>query len=703
MGVCQPHGAPWQKRNEHPVSIARVDGRVQPARSGDPKQVGPYRIIGRLGSGGMGTVHAGLDPAGLRVAVKVIHPAQAEDPEFRARFRREVQLSSRVHGPCLIPLLAADPDAETPWLATAYAPGLTLDQHLASHGALTGATLYAFATGTAQALAAIHASGVVHRDVKPQNVILTPAGPRVLDFGIAHAADGTSVTRTGVMTGTPGWISPEHYRTGTAGPEGDVFAWGTLVAYAATGRLPFGTGAPDVVAYRVMSEEPDLDGLPEELREPLAKALAKNPAERISAEEAAQLCALLLTHQGTQVLGRAAEPQPAQIIDCLTTAWNLPSLEDPAWSLPAPSKRRRALVAATVTAVAITAASGGIVVYNSDDRADVSLTSVPAAPSTPSTEISAPISAPGATAAGTPAVTASTPVVDPRTTRIPKDPLAGVANPAYTRSGDETQPLAGEWSASTIAGSPEERDAEKVIRDRMTSMLATKDMDFMKPTITFNQRAQTVMVTGGPVPQLPDNYLEEFRRVGEMAACSALAHRLKNNPATWPYGRFAIYWKTSDDDLDAAAIGYGEATDGCISETAGQWHGDESGMATAEIPSSDKAEIRVADATVKAIVATWNTNTTETNDNPIALNDGISLGFDPVEKAAYIWTDDPNNHFTSRASQSNLTGAVEEAVCRKLTLESHSNKSWEYTRWAVAVYDAYADTRQFIGSGTCPS
>ncbi|MEV8626926.1 serine/threonine-protein kinase [Streptomyces sp. NPDC051079] len=704
MGVCQPHGAPSQKRNEHPVSIARVDGRVQPARSGDPKRVGPYRIIGRLGSGGMGTVHAGLDPSGLRVAVKVIHPAQAEDPEFRARFRREVHLSARVHGPCLIPLLAADPDAETPWLATAYAPGHTLDQHLAAQGALTGATLYAFATGTAQALAAIHAAGVAHRDVKPQNVILTPAGPRVLDFGIAHAADGTSVTRTGVMTGTPGWISPEHYRTGTAGPEGDMFAWGTLVAYAATGRLPFGTGAPDVVAYRVMSEEPDLDGLPDELREPLTKALAKNPAERIHAEAAAEECARLLAGQTTQVLGMTAEPEPTRISDRLTTAWNLPDMEDPAWSLPTPPTRRRALITAAVTAIAIAAVSSGIVAfYNSDDRADVDLTSGHASPSTPSTEISAPLSASGTTAAGTPAETPSAPVVDPRTIRIPKDPLAGVTNPAYTRTGDETQPHSDEWSASTIAGSPEERDAEKAIRGRMTSMLATKDMDFMKPTITFNQRAQTVMVTGGPVPQLPENYQEVFRRAGEMAACSALAHRLKNDPATWPYGRFAIYWKTSDGDLDAAALGYGEATDGCISETAGQWHGDEFGMATAEIPSSDKAEIHVADATVKAIVSTWNTNTTETNDDPIALNDGISLGFDPVEKAAYIWTDDPNNRFTSRASQSNLTGAVEKAVCRKLTLEFHSNKSWEYTRWAVAVYDAYAGTRKFIGSGTCPS
>ncbi|MFI8791994.1 serine/threonine protein kinase [Streptomyces sp. NPDC055105] len=684
------------------MSIARIEPRVQPARSGDPNQVGPYRIIGRLGSGGMGTVHAGLGPTGLRVAVKVIHPAQAEDPEFLARFRREVQLSSRVQGPCLLPLLAADPDAENPWLATAYAPGLTLDQHLTAHGALTGGTLYAFATGTAQALAAIHAAGVIHRDVKPQNVILTQAGPRVLDFGIAHAADGTSVTRTGVMTGTPGWISPEHYRTGTAGPEGDMFAWGTLVAYAATGRLPFGTGAPDVVAYRVMSEEPDLDGLPDELREPLMKALAKNPAERTSADAAARECAQLLARQATQVLGADAGPTLTGSSESLTAEWDLPSMEDPAWSLPASPRRKRILITAVVTAIAGAAISGGIFTfYSSGDRADVDLTSQRTATSARPTGKAAPITASATTASGTHAEPTTAPAVDPRTIRIPKDPLAGVANPAYTRAGEETQPHPDEWRSSTIASSPEERDTEKAIRERMMSMLATKDMDFMKPTITFNQRAQTVMVTGGPVPQLPENYQEVFRRTGEMAACSTLAHRLKNDPTTWPYGRFSIHWKTSDDDPNAAALGYGEATDGCLSETAGQWHGDESGMATAEIPSSNKTEIRVADATVKAIVATWNTNTTETNENALTLNDGISLGFDPVENAAYVWTDDPNSRFANRASQSNLKGAVEAAVCRKLTVEFNSNKSWNYTRWAVAVYDAYTDTRQFIGAGNC--
>ncbi|WP_244942125.1 protein kinase domain-containing protein [Streptomyces coelicoflavus] len=166
----------------------------------------------------MGTVHAGVGSDGTRVAVKVVHPEQAQEPEFRARFRREVELSSRVTGPYLVPLLTADPDAETPWLATAYVPGLTVHQHLLAHGTLAGGSLYALAAATEQALAAIHTAGVVHRDVKPQNAILTPGGPRVLDFGIAHAADGTSVTRTGVMTRTPAGSAPSNTGRGPPAP-----------------------------------------------------------------------------------------------------------------------------------------------------------------------------------------------------------------------------------------------------------------------------------------------------------------------------------------------------------------------------------------------------------------------------------------------------------------------------------------------------
>ncbi|MFE5853467.1 serine/threonine-protein kinase [Streptomyces sp. NPDC056500] len=678
------------------MSIARSEGRLQPARAGDPTRVGPYRVVGRLGSGGMGTVHAGLDSSGLRVAIKLVHASHAEDPEFRARFRREVLLSARVQGPCLIPLLAADPDAETPWLATAYAPGLTLDRHLAAHGPLAGGTLYAFAAGTAQAIAIIHAAGVIHRDVKPQNVIINPAGPLVLDFGIAHAADGTSVTRTGVMTGTPGWISPEHYRTGTAGPEGDVFAWGALVAYAATGRLPFGTGSPDVVAYRIMSTEPDLDGLPEGLRETVEKALAKNPDERITSDSAAGECVRLLAAQATQVLATGEGPESTSARDFLTTEWHVPSVADPAWQVPTISARKRALIGLIAVATASAAVAGAVVALDStgQTRQRTTSKSVASPPARADRPAAAAASAgPGSTSTATPR--------DPRTVKVPVDPLAGAARPAFTRDSDRSQPHPDEWRNSTRFANPPEQNTEQAIRNHITSMLTTKGLEFIKPEITFNLRAQTVIVTGGPVPQLPENYQQMFQRASHMAACAALAHQLKENPTTWPYGRFSIHWKTSAADTEAAILGYGKATTGCFNEIAGQWRGGESGMTTAEIPSTSTAEIRVADATVKDITATWNRNTAQTNEEPLSASDGINLGFDPVENAAYVWTADPNNRFGSRASQSNLEGAVEEAVCRTHTAEFNANKKWDYPRWTVAAWDPFIAERQFIGSGSC--
>ncbi|WP_435229213.1 serine/threonine-protein kinase [Streptomyces sp. Tue6028] len=313
-----------------------VSNRVQSLQPGDPRRIGSYRVVGRLGSGGMGTVFAALSGTGERMAVKVIHPAQAADDEFRARFRREVQLSQRVTGPCLIPVRDADTDAALPWLATPFIPGPTLDRHMTLNGPLTGAHLYALAAGTAAALSTIHAAGVVHRDVKPPNVILAPSGPQVLDFGIAHALDGTSVTRTGVMTGTPGWISPEHYRTGAVGPHGDVFAWGALVAYAATGRLPFGTGAADAVAFRVISAEPDLDGMPADLLPLVENALSKEPASRPSAEQLAAAAAELLAAQATAITTPDSGPQPTLIPDLISTLhWETAPPDEAAWPAPA--------------------------------------------------------------------------------------------------------------------------------------------------------------------------------------------------------------------------------------------------------------------------------------------------------------------------------------------------------------------------------
>ncbi|MFI2641964.1 serine/threonine-protein kinase [Streptomyces sp. NPDC018610] len=679
---------------------------MQPARPGDPSRVGPYRIIGRLGSGGMGTVHAGLTADGLRVAVKVIHPAQAEDPEFRARFRREVQLSARVQGPCLVPLLAADPEADAPWLATAYAPGPTLNQYLADHGPLTGGTLYAFATGTAQALAAVHEAGVVHRDVKPQNVILTPAGPRVLDFGIARAADGTSVTRTGVMTGTPGWISPEYYRAGTAGPEGDMFAWGALVAYAATGRLPFGTGAPDVVAFRVMSGDPDLDGMSEELREVVESALAKEPADRISAAAAAQECSRFLASQATQVLAGGDGPAPTRVGELGTAVWEMPAVDDPIWHAPSPPSRRRAVTTVLVAAAVIGALAGGALALpaafsNGGERGA-------ARGAAGRSTVSPARHADGATGpAGTsgPGPAAATPTAaDPREIRVPTDPLAGVDHPAFTRAGDETQPSDDEWRASTTASTQEERDTARAIEGDVRSMLATKGLDHLTATVTFDRRAQTVMVTGGPVSQLPEDDQEVFHKAAETASCTALARRLQGSPTTWPYGRYSVFWKNSDGDTEADVLGFGQATDGCYNEVAGQWQGDESGMATARMPSTDKDEIRVADATDKALTAAWKTRVAEDDGvDPSAADDDISLGFDPAGKAAYVWIQDTYGALIGRAQRDNFQDVARRTACEKLRDEYSRNRSWQYIRWSVAVYDGNTGTPEFIGSGDCLS
>ncbi|MGW4817480.1 hypothetical protein ACWEP4_00535 [Streptomyces sp. NPDC004227] len=233
-------------------------------------------------------------------------------------------------------------------------------------------------------------------------------------------------------------------------------------------------------------------------------------------------------------------------------------------------------------------------------------------------------------------------------------------------------------------------------------MLATKDMDFMTPTVTFNKRAQTVMVTGGPIPQIPEDHQEVFRRAGDMAACTALAYRLKDHPTTWSYGRFAISWKNFDGDLQPSILGFGEATDGCYSVIAGQWQGDESGIATAGIPSSDKAEIRVADATDKAITAAWDTKIAEgLGLKPFAASDAIDLGFDPVEKAAYVWARDTDGALIGRAQRANFQDAVSTTLRRKLTAEYNSNQTWNYTRWSVAIYEGNSRVPELIGSGEC--
>ncbi|MDT0328134.1 serine/threonine-protein kinase [Nocardiopsis lambiniae] len=251
--------------------------------STDPTRIGPYRPLKRLGAGGMGVVYAAHDASGELVAVKLIHPEYSADPEFRARFAREVELLRRVGGACAVPLLAADTEAERPWLVTPLVRGMTLSAYMRKHGPLPQRLLLGLAAGVAEALVQIHAVGIAHRDLKPANIVLSPEGPRVLDFGVARAIDQTALTRTGSVMGSPGWISPDHYQGKPTSTADDIFAWGALVAYAATGRPPFGTGDPAAVAHRVISGEPDMEGFAGPLADLARQALAKEAEQRPTA------------------------------------------------------------------------------------------------------------------------------------------------------------------------------------------------------------------------------------------------------------------------------------------------------------------------------------------------------------------------------------------------------------------------------------
>ncbi|SHN45620.1 serine/threonine-protein kinase [Cryptosporangium aurantiacum] len=245
-------------------------------------QLGQYRLVGVLGTGGMGTVYLGRSPGGRLVAVKAVHGHLALNPDFRIRFRREVALAQRVGGPFTAAMLDADPDGDPPWLATEYIRGQSLAQVLNEHGALPEDTVRALAAGLAEALQVIHAAGVVHRDLKPSNVLLSENGPRVIDFGIAKAVEGIDLTGDGPLLGTPGYMSPEHLAGAPLAPSSDVFSLGAVLAHAATGVAPFGAGQSFAVANRVATAPPDLSGLPPGLAELIGRCLAKEPTERPS-------------------------------------------------------------------------------------------------------------------------------------------------------------------------------------------------------------------------------------------------------------------------------------------------------------------------------------------------------------------------------------------------------------------------------------
>ncbi|MGW1295690.1 serine/threonine-protein kinase [Streptomyces sp. NPDC002533] len=283
-----------------------------------PQYAGAYRLEACLGSGGMGVVHLARSASGMQLAVKVVHAPYAADPEFRARFRQEVAAARRVSGAFTAPVVDADPEADRPWMATLYVPGPTLAEQVKRNGPMSPAALRRLIAGLAEALRDIHRAGVIHRDLKPSNVLLTDGGPKVIDFGISRPYDSDLRTETGKLIGSPPYMAPEQFqRPREVGPPADVFALGAVIVHAATGRGPFDSDSPYIVAYQVVHDQPDLGGVPGELAPLVARCLAKDPADR---------------------------PTPDEVMAALGP----PSYEAEAF---VPAQRRRAVVAAAVPAV----------------------------------------------------------------------------------------------------------------------------------------------------------------------------------------------------------------------------------------------------------------------------------------------------------------------------------------------------------------
>jgi serine/threonine protein kinase len=250
---------------------------------GDPEQIGRFRLLARLGTGGMGRVYLAHSPGGMRVAVKVIHSHLAEDENFRARFKREVAAARMVSGAFTAPVVAAEPHGLQPWVASVYVPGPSLATVISQRGPLDVPTVTALAAGLAEGLSAVHEAGVIHRDLTPANVLLSPDGPRIIDFGISAAAGATTLTGTGQTLGTPAFMSPEQALAQGIGQPSDIFSLGAVLTFTAKGEGPFGTGDYPTVLLRMVQGAPDLDGVPAELRPLLMRCLNRDPDQRPTA------------------------------------------------------------------------------------------------------------------------------------------------------------------------------------------------------------------------------------------------------------------------------------------------------------------------------------------------------------------------------------------------------------------------------------
>ncbi|WP_026057696.1 serine/threonine-protein kinase [Streptomyces sp. SS] len=348
-----------------------------PLAADDPTTVAGYRLAARLGAGGMGKVYLSYTPGGRPVAVKLIRPEFGEDAEFRRRFAQEVRSAQRVQGLFTAPVIDADPDGAQPWLATAYVPGPSLADAVVAHGALPVETVLLLVAGMAEALHVIHGAGIVHRDLKPSNVLLAADGPRVIDFGIAHAADATSLTGSGVTIGTPSFMAPEQAAGSKVTPATDIFALGQVAAYAATGVPAFGEGTSHGVLYRIVHERPDLSAVPERLRELVERCLGKDPESRPSIPEVIRLCQAA---NASTVLRRPEDWLPGAVSADITARTAAPA---PLQAPPPPT-------VAPVAGYAPTAPAGPSVAYPPTAPAGPAAAYSPTAPATPAPPVAPP-------------------------------------------------------------------------------------------------------------------------------------------------------------------------------------------------------------------------------------------------------------------------------------------------------------------------
>ncbi|MFE7836096.1 bifunctional serine/threonine-protein kinase/ABC transporter substrate-binding protein [Streptomyces sp. NPDC057474] len=344
----------------------------EPLTSSDPSRIAGFRLLRRLGAGGMGVVYLGRTDSGALAAVKVVRGESTGDDDFRARFAREAELARRVDSPWVAPVLDADAEAREPWLATTFVPGPSVAEAVAGHGPLPPRAVRGLGGLLAEALAAVHAAGLVHRDVKPGNVLLAVDGPRLIDFGIARAADDTALTASGLVIGTPGFLAPEQAQGRPASSASDVFALGCVLAYASTGTPPFGTGTPDALLYRTVHGEPELGPLEGELLSVVERCLAKAPDPRPTTDELRRLLAedapeafgdRLPDPVARMVAARAAEG--LALPDVEPTVVDEPDGQAPSDTPPAHPGRRRLLLAGG--ALLLAAGGTGAAVWASDD------------------------------------------------------------------------------------------------------------------------------------------------------------------------------------------------------------------------------------------------------------------------------------------------------------------------------------------------